>query len=203
MKFDNIKRALTLNAIGLCLTLAMQIASATQVTYNYAGKSFANNYGGTYAATDKIVGSISFDPTVLDPNGNGVINVTSPADIPSLTWGFTDGHISYDNNNTTSNYRMRFNFSNGTIFNWEIDATFGATNPYLWSIGSLNNVHEEGRDTLGYGYADASGNGIGLGYWSGPQTQQVPEPASLALLGLAGAAMAWSQRRRRDVTANR
>ena len=152
-------------------------AQATPITYIFTGPTFTS-VAGAYTPTSSITGMVSFDSSFLSPTGSGSVNTYGYAINPGFTWSFTDGLNVYNNTVTTSNFQINMNFTNYVPTFWNIDTTCGWTyNDIFMYTGSYYVGRREGA------FASASAATVTSANWV--RTSAVPEPASLALMGLA------------------
>lgn len=167
--------------------LGTQAASASTLSYDCARPTFTEVNGSAYSTADRITGSISFDDSALT-NGSDRIDLRSGDSNPAqLLWAFTDGHVSFDQNGTSWGWQMTFDLVDYKITSWYLDTTYGWTSQDIFSYGSVaGSTFDWGNSNDDSGYATVSTADAGAwNFWNAAGASTVPEPTSLALVGLA------------------
>ncbi len=182
--------------------LGTQTASASTLSYNYTSPFFTEVDGSVYSTADRITGSISFDSSAL-ANGSGQIDVRSgESNAAQLLWAFTDGHVSFDQDGTTWGWQMTFNLVDYQIMNWYMDTTYGGTSEDIFSHGSIWDSYSSdwGNSSTGgdfvHGYVRLDLTQTSWNFWNAADASTVPEPTSIALVGLALLAGSAASRRK-------
>lgn len=145
---------------------------------------------GTFNQGARISGSITFDSSMLDAAGSGYVSTYSGAINPGITWSFTDGLNTFNNANTLYNFAIVMGFANFAPTYWNIDTTYGVTpwaDIFLYSPGANVSYHQEDY---------AVGPNATASDWVVTRAGEVPEPGSLALIGLGLAGAAALRRRK-------
>ncbi len=165
-----------------------QLAGAAPLSYQFNGPAFT--YGeGVFQNGGKITGEISFDDTALDASGNGSIASWSGNINPDFSWSFKDGYNDFNNVNTLYSFTMQVSFTNFMPSSWNIDATHGWThNDIFVNSGGNNYSIYQGQHAFGPNASAAN--------WTRVQAADVPEPGSIALMGLGMAGLAALRRRK-------
>jgi len=170
------------------LTVATSVC-ASPITVTLNAPAFTT-YSGPWSAGSHISGVMTFDSSLLDAAGNGVAETSSYSIKPNFTWSFTDGLNTFNNINTTQNFDIAVSFAAFVPTSWNIDPTFGVT-----PMGDIF-VNSSGRNESYYNNAFAAGPNASVSNWVVTRQANVPEPGSLALIGL-GLAGAAAMRRRK------
>lgn len=80
----------------------------------------------------------------------------------------------------------------GTVTVVAGDPSINIFDPSMAGVGFMGLAFDPATDNLAYGYRDASTAPLGL------ETQATPEPATLALVGLGAAVLAWRRRKKQQ-----
>lgn len=180
---------MTLRKIAAAIVLFALAASAhaTTLTYHLTAPTFTYYADGVFTEDDGITGYFSFDDSKLD-GGNGTITTSVYGINPGVKWSFSDGYNTFNDDITKTSFIIQMSFKDFAPVYWNIDTTFGYTvrDIFVESSG-YNESYFDGSHAVG-APTDASSWTLG-----GPTG--VPEPASIALLGLGLAGIAALRRR--------
>jgi hypothetical protein len=186
-------------ALAGALLATSGLAHAGLVTYTYSGNSFYKTYytQGAYTDSDRVTGSF----TVEELSANQSYLALDPT---SISFSFTDGHQTITSATSLQPCNVTFAYEGGCTFQistdatgaisaWEIDLTVAGSAKDTWieTRASIHGAGDWGQMTYSNSYMSINNPGT----WTSTAAAEVPEPASLALVGLALAGAAVSRRK--------
>jgi hypothetical protein len=179
-------------AISLVLLAFNANVQADTMISVFTGSNFDIFSGSTFQPGDHISGKVTFDSSLLDASGNGVVQSSLYSINQLVSWQFQDGHNFFTNANDTYDWNMVLDYSNFEVVGWNIDPTANVTTEAdIWTNSSQNtNISYYNGDSA------LASNGVSVANWTTIST--VPVPAAVWLFGSALAGFVGFNRRKQQ-----
>lgn len=173
----------------LIVVLAPTPSSAVSLTFEYLGQPFTEYWGGLYGEGDRLSASITFDSSLLDPNGTGFVcsNKTDCQNPLVTDFWINDGHRTFDVEDATADGGFTLWLSEYQVEHWSFAISVGCCTS---NMRSLNDPDFGGNGTEDASYGGPGPNSAGSVTPFVPGTWAfVPEPSTAFLLVLGLAAL--------------
>ena len=173
---------------AIVLAAAVPAAIGGPITYTYIGNHYTSESGGLYSSTNSQIDSFTL-AAALGPNLN-------LADITGLlqAWTFSDGIDAFTSSNSHifNDHALFSTDASGSITQWYFEAIDNLNNVQIATINDPN--HSPALNDYSYRNFSArfGANDNNAGVWD----SGAPEPATVAMVPLAGALVLLMTRRR-------